>query len=517
MKDFASEPRTKSSVAAARLEARCMDRRVGAGLFFVCILLGLILARPPSLPAADLDARGWTQGSKAIGTAEVLAGAGPYAAADLDAPLLGTDGSAVDLNEIITRPTLLFYFSPSCSHCRAVGPELAALYTEQHAEMDFLAIATGGSNMSEIEAFMAEFSLPFPAFKDFARKLGKGIKATSTPTVLIVEPEEGGGFRTQSEFRPFATGASLVLKMQRAVRLGADPFSVFEPGHFYGARVCGSCHIQEVASWTLTHHSVAYWTLYSRERAEDAACVGCHVTGFGEPNGFVSGAHESPLTDVTCESCHGAGGPHSGRRQTPEETRAVCTTCHDAEHSIDFAVERGLPHIDHYRATSLSPVEFRTAREAILDGTAPRPLLAFPEGKNLGSEACLSCHKKARRTWAKSAHAGARKTLRKKGSGGDPTCLTCHAVLKPALMQESVEQSSEAPHYFGGGVGCESCHGPGEQHVAAGGGRENIVGLGETCPECVIEALCTRCHTKEQDPDWDLKTALPKVGHGAVR
>ena len=484
------------------------------GLVLASTLLGLLVLHPPQAPASDLEQPGPSLGpaaQKAAGTAAVLTGGGPFATPDLRAPLLSTDSTAVDLDEIITRPTLLFYFSPSCPHCRAVGPDLAALYSEQREAMDFLAIASGGSNTAEIAAFMAEFSLPFPAYKDFARKLARGIKASSTPTVLVVEPAVGGGFRTVSEFRPFVSGAGLLLKLQQAALRGEDPFSVFEPERYYGTRVCGSCHVQEVASWTLTHHSVAYWTLYSRERTEDLACVGCHVTGLGKPTGFELGDHDSALTDVGCEACHGPGGPHSGTRQTKEEQRAICVTCHDSEHSIAFDVSRALPHIAHYRAADLSPEQFREAREAILDGSAPRPLLAFPEGDNLGSDACLACHKEEAKSWAKSAHGAARKTLRKKGSGGDVACLACHAVQRPD------EAKPDGPaHFFPGGVGCESCHGPGQQHVAAGGGVENIVGLGESCPECVIETICTRCHTEEQDPDWDLKEALPKIGHGTT-
>lgn len=488
-------------------------KRSSALLLVSCILALLVLPAPLA-PAAEPDSRGWSQGpgvKKASGTAAVLTGGGPYATPDLRAPLLSTESTAVDLDEIITRPTLLFYFSPTCRHCRAVGPDLAELYAEQHDAMDFLAIASGGSNTTEIVAFMEEFSLPFPAYKDFARKLARGIKVSSTPTVLVVEPVPGGGFRTVSEFRPFVPGSGLVLRLQQATTRGQDPFSVFEPGRYYGARVCGSCHVQELASWTLTHHSAAYWTLYSRKRTDEVACVGCHVTGLGAPTGFELGAHDSALTDVSCESCHGPGGPHSGTRLTKDEQHSVCVTCHDAEHSIAFDVSRALPYIDHYRSANLSPEQFRHAREAILDGSAPRPLLAFPEGDNLGSDACLSCHQEEGKSWAKSAHASAKKTLRKKGSGGDPDCLTCHSVQRPKDAK-----SDASVHFFPGGVGCESCHGPGQQHVAAGGGRENIVGLGQSCPECVIETICTGCHTPEQDPDWDLKKALPKIGHGAV-
>ena len=36
----------------------------------------------------------------------------------------------------------------------------------------------------------------------------------------------------------------------------------------------------------------------------------------------------------------------------------------------------------------------------------------------------------------------------------------------------------------------------------------NIVGLGDSCPECVIEEVCTNCHTPTWDPAWHLDTRL---------
>jgi thiol-disulfide isomerase/thioredoxin len=482
------------------------------GGFFVVLFAGTWNWGEASEPAST-DDRGWTSGegvARAAGFGALLQGSGPYEVPDLRAPLLGMDSSAVDLEEVITQRTLLFYFSPGCPHCRAVGPDLRELHRKLGSEMDFLAIASGGSNTTEIKSFMKDFDLPFAAYKDFARKVGRGIKATSTPTVLIVEPAEAGTFRSVSEFRPFVPGAGVLYEMQRAAQSGKAPFSVLEADRYYGPRVCGACHVQELASWALTHHSVAYWTLYEREKAEDTACVGCHVTGLTRPSGFQLSDHESPLTDVTCEACHSPGGPHAGAQVSPEELKESCVQCHDADHSVQFQYEKGLPHIDHFRAAGLSPEDFRAAREAVLDGTAPRPLLAFPEGANVGSDACLSCHKQAGRHWKKSAHGKARASLRKKGSERDVACLSCHAV-------EKVAAPADATDFHAGGVGCESCHGPGEKHVAAGGGRENIVGLGESCPECIIEAICTRCHTKEQDPDWNLETDLPRGGHAAPR
>ena len=92
----------------------------------------------------------------------------------------------------------------------------------------------------------------------------------------------------------------------------------------------------------------------------------------------------------------------------------------------------------------------------------------------------------------------------------DVACVACHT---------SPKQSGPPPNELSGyqlteSVGCESCHGPGGNHVAAGGGTDNIQGLGESCPVCVLEAICTSCHTQRWDPNWDLDTRLQAIQHG---
>ena len=87
-------------------------------------------------------------------------------------------------------------------------------------------------------------------------------------------------------------------------------------------------------------------------------------------------------------------------------------------------------------------------------------------------------------------------------------CVRCHA----SPTASGPEPTELAGFRVDDGVGCESCHGPGEQHVAAPT-AQNIIGLGESCPECVIEEICTSCHTPKWDPGWDLKKRLKAVGH----
>jgi hypothetical protein len=43
--------------------------------------------------------------------------------------------------------------------------------------------------------------------------------------------------------------------------------------------------------------------------------------------------------------------------------------------------------------------------------------------------------------------------------------------------------------------------------------QDNIIGLGERCSECVVEEICTGCHTRDADPKWELKRRLQQLKH----
>ncbi len=439
----------------------------------------------------------------ASGTAMVLEG-GKLSAPQLGLTLVSSTGDVVDLDALIgSKLAVLFYFSAGCPHCEAAAPDIARLTERLGEDATVISIASGSNSMSAAREFADQFGLRQPVYKDFSRQFASLNKATSTPTVLLVRALSGGeGFETLSDYRPFAPGMGLLVEMRAQGVLGGDPWSSFETGRYYGPKACGACHLVEYMSWGLTHHSVAYWTLYQRERAEDTACVGCHVTGLGEPSGFTLGEHGSALVDVSCEACHGPGGHHGGKNAAATKS---CKGCHDKDHSVRFDLSRALPHIDHLRAASMDPASYQNARNTLVEGGAARPLTAFPKGTNLSATACASCHPSETSHWKGSAHANAFTTLKKRAGTKNMDCLPCHAVEQ--------RTPSSPKDYFREGVSCESCHGPGEEHVAAGGGTENILGLGSSCPECIIDAVCTRCHTPDQDPDWDLSSDLAKIRH----
>jgi thiol-disulfide isomerase/thioredoxin len=437
------------------------------------------------------DPRGWSEGQPAARAARVLQ---PINEEPVAAKLPEA------LAKRIKKPTLLLYFSPTCPHCKRVAPELQALHERLGKRGQVLGIASTSSTKEALDAFKTEFGVKFPIVHDADGEIGTAMSIRSTPSAMLVAPEKKDLFYVDLWY-PYTPGTDVLVEM----RVADNPWSVFKPHEYKGNTACGACHQQEMESWLLTHHSIAWRTLAEHESTEDDACTSCHVTGAGQATGW-AGEAGSRLVDVGCEACHGPGGPHDGHVTAPETT---CEGCHDAKHSIGFRYDKGLPLLDHFRSASMPDAKWVEARRALLDGEVEQSLLSFDEGTYVGAEACAACHPSETAHWEGSPHAHAMATLEAGGSASDPSCVSCHATQRePGLKSASLEgyRTDES-------VGCEACHGPGGAHVEAGGGSDNIVGLGESCPVCVIEAVCTSCHNQTWDANWDLEARLANARH----
>jgi thiol-disulfide isomerase/thioredoxin len=442
------------------------------------------------------------------GTQAVLSADPSWKPVKLTATFLDPDGAIVEGGTLVSGPTLLFYFSANCSHCQQVTPELIDLARRVGGRATVVGIASSSNSLQEIRNYREAYAVPFPIVKDFSRKFATENRCDSTPQLLMIRPMPGqaAAYETLGEYRPLPPGGALLADMRLRTALGQDPWSAFEKDRYQGVRACAGCHLTEWASWGLTFHSTAFWTLYEAKKDADPACVRCHVTGYGEETGHRLGDPLSAMVDVGCEACHGPGGPHDGAREPLSAARERCAGCHDDEHSLRFDLGAAWPHIDHWRAEPLSPEAWEKERALVLDGRAEKPLARLPKGRTVGSEACQSCHAEAWAWWKGNPHGRARESLKRKAAGADAGCLACHATGK-------VDEPKSAADFHVGGVGCEDCHGPGEVHVRDGGGKGNILRLGGDCPVCVIDALCTRCHTPEQDKDWNVEVKLGRVGH----
>lgn len=127
---------------------------------------------------------------------------------------------------------------------------------------------------------------------------------------------------------------------------------------FLGSNKCGMCHRDRHESWKEDEHSRAFESLKpadldGRKDMNGKLCVSCHVTGFGEPGGFVSAEKTPKMKNVGCESCHGPGRRHAelilksvlndtaDADEIAKQARAAidgpghCSPCHDPHVSYE--------------------------------------------------------------------------------------------------------------------------------------------------------------------------------------
>lgn len=155
-------------------------------------------------------------------------------------------------------------------------------------------------------------------------------------------------------------------------------------------------------------------------------------------------------------------------------------------------------------------------------------LASFPKVKRhdaqyVGSAACAACHAAIYNDWRTSDHATALVTLEKIEHHWDPACLRCHVVgwdrdeADHWTRWASGFRDPERTPYLGG-VGCESCHGPGSAHVARPHDRSLFAPEGPNV-RSMGQAACMACHDAENSQGFAAAYAdvhLPAVDHRRV-
>ena len=149
-----------------------------------------------------------------------------------------------------------------------------------------------------------------------------------------------------------------------------------------------------------------------------------------------------------------------------------------------------------------------------------------PGGKFLGSKSCADCHPTEFGIWKETPHAHATETLThaKPPRQFDPECISCHSTgwnPQEFFPYKSGYQSlKETPLLMGSG--CENCHGPGAEHVAAENGSDKALQrklrelIGRTATGGTKEAhrdSCMRCHDLDNSLKFDFDTYWEKVKH----
>ncbi len=428
-----------------------------------------------------------------------------------DVAVMTPDMDIKTLSDLIGgKKTFLFYFLPSCPHCKDAAPTVAQLAKKYGDRLQFLGVSPGRGRLSDLKAFKAEYGLPFLLVQDSGSIFGRRNGLKGTPAYLLTD----GSPTPPITHVSFTPDMATVLEIAIRQFLGEDALTVLDPNRYHGAQVCATCHREAYLSWSLTHHAASFYALVKAEADTKSDCLRCHVTGVSEPGGFETFATTSWMADVGCEACHGRAGGHTGSSAPSEpntESSArrarileTCTGCHDTAHSIAFEPTRALSFVAHQRDRQV-PRDLWTARRTrLFEGKEPPPMVPRVGEASAGADSCRPCHAEAFDGWKRSKHAAAMESLEKKGNTEDPACVRCHATSRQAGT--GLDRPGPMP-----GVQCEACHGPGAAHVAAGGGKDNILVLKGKALECVLEPRCEACHDAENDPDFDAAQALRQV------
>jgi hypothetical protein len=117
----------------------------------------------------------------------------------------------------------------------------------------------------------------------------------------------------------------------------------------------------------------------------------------------------------------------------------------------------------------------------------------------VGSSNCKSCHTYEHEQWSQKSHATAFYTLEKDNYHYDPQCVGCHVVGYE--YEEGFRTKEETPHLIH--VGCESCHGPGIQHIL-----NPQKEYGSTNKD-----TCLECHQPEHSPNFKYEKFREQIRH----
>jgi hypothetical protein len=143
--------------------------------------------------------------------------------------------------------------------------------------------------------------------------------------------------------------------------------------------------------------------------------------------------------------------------------------------------------------------------EEINQGAAGDPIPAEPGvASYVGVEKCLTCHADTKPFWEGDQHQLAWETLERDKKTFDNYCVSCHVTGFRRPGGSALKKLEGLVD-----VQCESCHGPGSLHAAAG----DTASIVRDPPE----STCKTCHSAKHSTHFDFDTYRPKLlvpGHG---
>jgi peroxiredoxin len=428
-------------------------------------------------------------------------------------------GGRVDLASLRGKPVVLVFFLYTCPHCHHalefLKTELAKI--PEATRPTLIGVSVAGS-ASAVQAQLKSDGLDFfPVLvdNDFAVRTAYGVMA-GVPDIFVIDAQGGVVVRVQG-WRDDRDPA--LMRMWLAKLAGQPVPMLLHATGYSGSEACGVCHEAETTTWLLTQHASAFDTLVRHSAAAKPDCVGCHVIGFQKTGGYTISPPAKHLENVGCESCHGRGGPHLSKDfVTAGNYEPVCLGCHDQKHSLGFSYAEFLPRVSHASNARFAKLPLAEKQKLLAERGATRREMLPTAAAYVGSDACRTCHAKEFQTWSQQPHANSLASLEKKGATQKLDCLGCHttAMGRPGGFPKD---GKPADHADLARVGCESCHGPGGDHVKPDAPRiGTIVSLTDKCGSCVILQICGTCHDDVNDPgfEFEVEKKIEAQKHGTI-
>ena len=308
---------------------------------------------------------------------------------------------------------------------------------------------------------------------------------------------------------------------------------------YVGVRQCAECHRgkgmgSQFSKWLHSKHSQAYASLAKPESEiiakysgilespeESVICLGCHATG-AHAEDWEKDDTFFVEDGVQCEKCHGPGSEYMEVMSDPEAaakaglimpTLKDCESCHQAKSShvlVNISTEIEAEERMHLIAHPMPKV-------MRLKKTFELPEMDLDSDfKYAGTLQCAECHDGSSKgyqfsKWRMSKHARAYSELAtakayeiasEKGIG-DPqistTCLKCHTTVFANPVGGVLDSYS-----LDEGVGCEACHGAGNEHIES---------PDEPGFDTVNKEICLACHEDAHGKSFDYEKSLKEISH----
>jgi len=190
-------------------------------------------------------------------------------------------------------------------------------------------------------------------------------------------------------------------------------------------------------------------------------------------------------------------------QQKVDEARAELEEIENAPEGVTNRFQNQLRELDDGVADQSSTEALVVAALAEIDALPPLKHEATPKATPfIGSNTCRGCHQEPFAQWEATAHPQAWQTLVDEKRARDEDCFGCHVTgATDPLGPQNVDAVTPELR----GVGCESCHGPGVEHLKGP--------LSDSMTLPTVET-CVQCHDGERDEGrFDHEAYLPRVSH----